>query len=134
MATKFTTTKKDYSPIEFEIDDEHFVFTPHKQASMILPLMDPDSDMPEAQATKAFFDWLGEGLPEEQLEVLIDRLKDPKDQFDTEDLAVIARGLMEEVNSQRPPTSRSGSSRSPSKTGPRSTAGASRKGSRTRSS
>ena len=94
---EFTTAKRRVEPITFKIDGEEFSFAPPKTAPAMFAMFDGS---PEAKVT---FDWLGDGLPEEQNDRLIARLKDPKDDFDVQNLEVIVKWLMEKV-SGRPTT------------------------------
>lgn len=94
---EFTTAKRRAKKITFILDGEDFEFAAPKTAPAMLAMFD---GTPEAKAT---FDWLGEGLPEDQTERLIARLKDPKDDFDVDNLEVIVKWLMEQV-SGRPTT------------------------------
>lgn len=92
MAETFKITKRSREPIEFDIegDDYTYVFTPPKTATAVLPVLDG-----EASEIKATLNWLSDGLPEEQNTHLINRLKDPKDDLDLEDVGGYVERLME---------------------------------------
>lgn len=85
---EFTTATKRREPIEFTLDGETFTFTPPKTAGMVLAVIDGE----EGEA-KALFDWLDDGLPEDQSARLEARLRDPADDFDIEDLMEIVKSL-----------------------------------------
>ena len=91
---EFTTAKRRVKPITFKIDGEDYAFTPPKQAPVLLAFLDGGT---EAEETKAAFDWLGQGLPEDQEARIIARLRDPDDDFDLENLRVVLDWIMEQV-------------------------------------
>lgn len=124
---EFETRKKDRAPIDFTVDGRAMSFTPTKTASMVLPVMDPSTS--DTAYLKAFFDWLGQGMSEEDSGWLVERLEDPKDDFDIEDLQRLAQSLMAEMNGGRPTMSSSGSTKRPKRTGQPSRAGVRPKGS-----
>lgn len=95
----YATAKRKDKPIEFSIDGEDYTFTPPKTASMVMPVIEQDdADGMEIMAVKVQFDWLEQGLPEDQAQRLKDRLKDPKDDFDTKDAEKILEWIMKQVN------------------------------------
>lgn len=98
---EFTTAKRRTKPITFTIDGEEYNFHPPKQAVLILEVL--DSDATEVHQAKALFDWLGEGLGEQQADALIGRLRDPADDLDWPDLLAVAQWLQEQVTG-RPTT------------------------------
>lgn len=100
MSLEFKTATKRKDPITFTLDDDTYEFTPQKSAGVILSIME-DSD--EAAALKAMFDWLSDGLSEEDDKKLIARLKDPEDEFDWPDMQEIIQELQKEL-SGRPTT------------------------------
>lgn len=124
MAAKrmaFTTAVKNRDTIEFDLDDVTYHFTPGKRSGMTLAVMDADSTEGAAAGLgKGLLDWFSDGLAEGEAERLRDRLLDPKDDFDTEDLSELANAMLGAA-SGRPPTSRSASSTSPGETGKSST-------------
>lgn len=100
MALEFQTAKKRKDIIEVTIDGDLYHFTPQKSAGAMLALAEGDY----ATMMKKTFDWLGDGLPEEESKRLIERLKDKDDDFDISDLQEVIRLLQEEING-RPTTS-----------------------------
>jgi len=100
MAKTFKVAPKNRQPIEFAFEDENYtyVFTPPKTAGIVLAVVEGGTD--EAQAA---FNWLSDGLPEDQNAHLIARLKDPKDALDIEDIGPMVEGLLEEIGDR--PTS-----------------------------
>lgn len=98
---EFNTAKKRRDPITFTLDGEEYTFNPPKSAFMMLPLMLGQGD--DTLAVKQMFDWLDKGLPKPQVQKLIRRLKDDKDDFDVDDLDALVAKLMETV-SGRPTT------------------------------
>ena len=108
MGKEFTTAKNRHKPIEFTLDGEDYVFTPPKLARMTADLFGfGDDDEAQDGVAKAAMDWLSDGLPEEQRERIISRLRDPDDDFDVPDLTDIIKWLVSKV-SGRPSTSRRG--------------------------
>lgn len=100
----FSIAKKQRKPIPFTIDgDEHeYTFKPPKQAVAFLPIITSAED--EVNEAKVAFDWLSEGLSDDDNARIIARLKDPKDDLDIEDVAGIVNGLMEDASGERPTT------------------------------
>jgi hypothetical protein len=90
VTKEFTTAAKRRKAITFTIDGTEFEFTSPKQAGMVLDYLENGDEM------GALFDWMNEGLGEEQAAVIESRLKDPKDDFDIKELTDIARWLVEE--------------------------------------
>lgn len=90
----FTTAKRRVKPIVFELDGDEYSFKPPKTAGVALATLDGD----DTTATKAVFDWLGAGLSDEQHDLLIGRLKDPKDDLDLDTLSEIVKALIEQVS------------------------------------
>jgi hypothetical protein len=99
---KFGVAKRRTEPVTFELEgsDREYVFTPPKQAGMVLPMFEAITDIDEA---KPAFEWLDEGLSEEDREHIYARLKDPKDDLDIENIGEVVSGLVEFV-SNRPTT------------------------------
>lgn len=106
MGLEFTSAKKRKEVIEFTLDGELYHFTPHKTASVVLALLGGD----QTAQVKETFDWLSDGLPDEESQRIIDKLKDPDDEFDITDLTDVIRGLQEEI-AGRPTTSSAASSK-----------------------
>lgn len=113
MATKqFTTSGRgSRKPITFRLDDDTYTFTPPKVAGIVLDLFDvtvtPGEEEAARSAARGAFDWLSSGLPEEESERIIGRLRDPDDPLDLPDVVEVIKWLLEKV-SGRPPTSRRG--------------------------
>lgn len=102
---QFTTAKRRSKPIEFELDGEAYHFTAPKTAGMVLDVLSHGAGDPNSPAAaKATLDWMSQGLPEEENARLIERLRDPKDDFDFADLGPIIEFLVEEAtgNPTRP--------------------------------
>lgn len=129
MSLEFTTAKRRREPITFTLDDEEYEFIPGKQASIALAAIEPGSK--EDQQLGVFretFDWLGNGLNDDQRQHLIDRLTDPEDDLDIDQLGDIISKLQDQV-AGRPTMSPAGSSASPTRNGRSSTGGRQRKAS-----
>jgi hypothetical protein len=88
----FTTATRNKKPIPFVLDGTTYEFTPPKQTAIFLELMNGGNG---AAITKKAFDWLSDGLPEEQNDKLVERLRDPNDDFDLPDLRKILEKLQE---------------------------------------
>lgn len=99
MSKEFSTATKRRKPIEFTLDGVEYEFTPPKQAGMVLDYIASGDEM------GALFDWVNEGLGEEQADRIEARLKDPEDDFDIKELTDIARWLVEETTGRptKPP-------------------------------
>lgn len=81
-------------------DDYEYVFTPPKNAVMLMPVLEVnDSDL-ELGLTKSTFNWLGGGLSEEARSRVIARLKDPKDDLDIDTLSEVVTKLQEIVTAR----------------------------------
>ena len=91
----FETKKRERTPKTFHLDGEEYTFIPPKKATMVLEVVD-DPD----KTVKALFDWLGDGLGEEQEAKIIARLNDPEDDFDVDDLTKIAYALLDAPDEQ----------------------------------
>jgi len=98
----FKVAKRRTDAITFDLEGSAHVysFVPPKQAAMILPMLDAESDL---EAAKAAFEWLDTGLSQEDQDHLSGRLKDPKDDLDIDILEEVVSGLVERV-SGRPTT------------------------------
>lgn len=119
---EFQVAKRHRDPIVFHLSDEpdyEYTWQPQKTAGIALAVADED----DTKVMKRTFDWLSDGLPDEQAQHLIDRLEDPEDDLDIEQLGVVIEGLQEKTTG-RPTTSEAGSRASRRKTGRSSTAGA----------
>lgn len=100
MSKKFKTAAKARTAIEFDLDEVSYKFIPPKSAAMIMPMLDGDGgDMAVVQAGLG---WLKDGLSDEQYATLTGRLRDPKDDFDLDDLQEIVEYLVEQAANDRP--------------------------------
>jgi hypothetical protein len=122
MSLEFTSAKKRWDKLTFTLDGEQYDFTPSKSGGLAAAMLTGDQEAMIAET----FDWLSRGLPDDQTQRIIDKLRDPEDDFDMADLGDLIRGLQEEVTG-RPTGSPNGSVPSPTATGPGSTAGRQRK-------
>lgn len=97
----FTTAKRRHETIKFMLDGEKFEFDPPKQARLQMPLLDDEGK----SEVEVLLDWFSEGLPDERVQRLWDRLNAPRgeDDFDIPDLVKIARGLVK-ASGGRPTT------------------------------
>jgi hypothetical protein len=102
LSFKVAARRKD--PVTFDLEgDKHvYSFTPPKQARVFMPLLAAGDDG-DIASSKAVFEWLDDGLSEEDREHLEARLRDPEDDLDFDTLGEIVKGLMEKV-SGRPTT------------------------------
>lgn len=109
---EFNVAKRRHEPITFTLglapadSTLHvYTFTPPKNAVMLMPIMDGDSTGNDRQMdlTRATFDWLGDGMSDEDNERLKSRLKDPKDDLDVDTLSEVVEKLSEKV-AARPTT------------------------------
>lgn len=102
---EFTVAKRRQQPITFTLGDDHeYVFNAPKSAVMMMPVFDSTDDgVSELDITKSTFDWLGEGLSEEDSKRIKDRLRDPGDDLDIDTLSDVVKQLSEKV-SARPST------------------------------
>lgn len=133
VGKQFTTEKRQPETIVFSIDEDEFHFTPPKMATAMLPILDPKSrrngsrpapsdngdataqgeDPEEREArddqtmTQAAWQWLYDGLPDDEWERLRGRLRDPDDGLDVTDVVPVVRWLLGQT-AGRPTTSRRG--------------------------
>lgn len=98
----FTTPARRTEPTTFTLDGETYEFTPPKTAGMVLDFIGANG-AGEVTAVKSLFDWLGDGLPDEQMEHLTSRLRDPDDDLDIDTLSDVARSLIEAVAARPTP-------------------------------
>jgi hypothetical protein len=98
----FKVAARDSSTITFDLEgDKHvYSFEPPKQALMVLPAINGGSDL---AAAKAAFDWLDEGLSEEDQKHMRDRLMDKEDNLDIDSVEEVVGALVEYI-SGRPTT------------------------------
>lgn len=97
MSLEFTTAKRRTEPIKFTLDGDEYTFVPPKTASMLLPVLDVESNDRDSAYVKAALDWLENGLPTEQAAKLESRLRDPEDDLDIDTLDSIIQKLAEEA-------------------------------------
>lgn len=93
----FETKVREKQVIEFDLDGEMFRFTPPKRAQLIASVVGSvglDKSTSDSDSVKDLLNWIGEGLSDEQGERLLDRLNDPKDDFDLDQVNEIARYLL----------------------------------------
>ena len=100
---QFKTAARRAEPIEFVLDDEAYTFIPPKTALMLMPGVFASGADAGMAMTRATFDWLSAGLPEDQNDRLIARLRDPEDDFDIDNLTEIISALTEQTTG-RPTT------------------------------
>jgi len=95
--------KRNKAVITFDIEgsDHQYAFTPPKQAEMVLPMLDSDSDL---EAAKAAFEWLDNGMSEDDRKHLSDRLRDKDDDLDIDAVEDIVTALVEKAGGDRPTT------------------------------
>lgn len=105
----FETKAREKQVVEFELDGETFRFTPPKRAELIMSVVGTvglDKTSSDTDSVRDLMNWLGEGLSEEQAQRIFDRLKDPEDDFDLDQVNEIARYLLGQ-SSNRPTRRRS---------------------------
>ena len=110
MPKEFTTKERERTPIEFVLDGETFKFTPPKRSGLIISVVSKtglDGRASDADSVRDLLNWIGDGLSDEQAERLLERLRDPDDDFDLENVNEIARYLLGQ-SSNRPTRRRSG--------------------------
>ena len=98
----FKVAARRDTPITFDLQgsDHVYTFRAGKQATVFMPLLSQDSTGPgqsELQQARAMFEWLDNGLSEDDRKHLSDRLNDPEDDFDFDTLGDVVSGLMEKV-------------------------------------
>lgn len=88
-----------------EKDLHTYRFTVPKTSVMALPMFGEQKQdtMLQLQMSKATFDWISAGLSKEDNDRLVARLRDPRDDFDVEDLTAIGESLIERAT-ERPTT------------------------------
>lgn len=98
----FQTAKRRKEPIPFTLDGEEYEFTPQKNSILVFPSL-TDGEKDGTEELRGIFDWIGAGLPDDQEQRLIARLRDPEDDLDIDMLHNVAVSLLEEI-SGRPTT------------------------------
>lgn len=101
---EFQVAKRRHEPITFTLgDDYEYTFHAPKSAVMLMPLFDSEGGS-DLDITRSTFDWLGQGLSEEDSDKIKDRLRDAEDDLDIDLLAEVVQKLSEKVSSGRPTT------------------------------
>lgn len=92
----FKVPKRNREPITFDLEGSkhEYSFVPDKQASMVLPMLDAESDL---DAAKSAFQWLDRGLSEADRAHISNRLKDPEDDLDIDTVEEVVTALVEEA-------------------------------------
>lgn len=91
MGLEFKSGTARREPITFKLDDDEFMFTPPKLAGAVLEGLETGDDL------GASLDWLQKGLPQDQADLIVHRLKDESDSFDITDLGPIIEALIAQV-------------------------------------
>lgn len=84
----YRSRKAAREQIQFELDDRVFAFQPPKVAPLLLAFASGD-----AGSVAALFDWLSDGLSEDDNAFIISRLQDPHDDLDFDVLNEIIEDL-----------------------------------------
>jgi hypothetical protein len=84
-------------------DDHVYNFDPPKSAVMLMPVLEQGDGNGGVAMTKSTFDWLGQGLSQEDNDRILNRLKDPKDDLDIDTLSTVIEALSSRV-AARPTT------------------------------
>jgi hypothetical protein len=111
MVKEFTTKERERQVVEFVVDGETFKFTPPKRSVLIASVVSSvglDGRATDTDSVRDLLNWIGEGLPEDQAGRFLERLTDPDDDFDLEQVNDIARFLLGQT-SNRPTRRRSAS-------------------------
>lgn len=99
---EITTTPRVTKPVTFTIQggedpvtgaNHKYTFLAPKVAPIILDMYDSPEDM-----VKILFDWLGEGMSEEDNNILLGRLRDPDDDFEIYQLRQLLDGIIAKVS------------------------------------
>lgn len=109
MVKEFTTKQREKETIEFILDGETFHFTPPKRAGLIMSVVAStglDKQTTDNDSARDLLNWVSDGLGDEA-ERILERLQDPDDDFDLEQLNEVARYLLAQ-SSNRPTRRRSG--------------------------
>jgi hypothetical protein len=96
-----TKPKPPKAAIHFKVDGRELAFTPPGWAPILL--LSPDQPM---DITRGYLDWLGAGMSDEDGQYILNRLLDPTDEFDLEDITPVILGLVQEASGRpiEPPT------------------------------
>lgn len=106
MGKSYNTKHRERKVMTFELDGRQFSFRAPKNSHLVLPLIGGN----DAAPVTAMFNWLSDGLSEEDNQFIIDRLQDDDDDFDIDDLQEIVEDLIAEATG-RPTKPRPVSSR-----------------------
>lgn len=117
---QFRTEKERAQPIVFAIDADEFEWTPPKQAGLLLDTIGLGVDrerLDDARMdqVRAQIDWVSSGLHPDDRDLLLDRLRDPDDSFDVDQLVEVMKWLIEQTTAR--PTRRPSASSRRSSTG-----------------
>lgn len=104
--THFAIPRRSTEVIQFTLDgpdpggpvDGPYTWTPQKRASLIVPMIGGES------VQGATYEWLRDGLPENQRDRIAERLADPKDHLDWDTIGKITDMLADKVSGNRPTT------------------------------
>lgn len=111
MAGKqFYTKEKEQKIVEFEWDDRPLRFTVPKKSGLIASVVNNvglDARSLDTDSTRDLLNWLGEGFSEEDSQWIFDRLTNPDDTFDLEDVNEMAKYILGQA-SNRPSRRRRG--------------------------
>lgn len=112
---QFRTESERAKPILFAVDDDEFEWTPPKQAALLLDTIGLGGDRerlddPRMDQVRGQIDWVSSGLHPQDRDLLLDRLRDPDDPFDVDQLVEIMKWLVEQ-STARPTRRPSGSPR-----------------------
>lgn len=100
LSFKVAKRRTDAITFDLEGDKHEYSFVPPKQADMVLPMLDAENDL---MAAKAAFEWLDNGMSEEDRAHLAARLRDPKDDLDIDTVEEVVTALVEKTGG-RPTT------------------------------
>lgn len=107
---QFETKEKEAKVVEFELDGRALRFTVPKRSGLIASVVNNvglDSRNLDTDSTRDLLNWLGDGLSDEDGQWIFDRLKDPDDDFDLEEINEIAKYILGQT-SNRPTKRRHG--------------------------
>ena len=110
----FSVKKRKVTPITFSLggrrgdgteDPYIYEFRAPKGVVAAMGLVEKNAKFTEAEAMQGLFNWLNEGLTDEEADRIVARLKDPGDDLDISDLTDVVQALQERA-AGRPSTSR----------------------------
>jgi hypothetical protein len=100
LSFKVAKRRRDAITFDLEGNDRVYSFTPPKSADMVIPMLEAETEM---IAAKAAFDWLDQGLSEDDRAHIAARLRDQDDDLDIDTVEEVVAALVERV-SGRPTT------------------------------